>query len=141
MTEGGLIYARWCGYCNAMKPSWDMMKERMQKHIKIIEIEADDPRKDSIINSINNRIVGDERLVIQGYPTVFKIVNNRLTYYNGDRTTEDMVAFFSEGINSSKGGKVSKKTKSKRTKRSKKSKAKKSRKNVTRRARTQKVRK
>lgn len=141
MTEAGLIYAKWCGYCNAMKPAWDAMKERLEKHIKIIEIEADDPRRDSMINDINNRIIGEERLVLQGYPTLFKIVNNILTYYNGERTTEDMIAFFSTDLKETKGGKAAKKVKAKRTKRTKKSKAKKSRKNITRRARTKKSRK
>lgn len=141
MTEAGLIYAKWCGYCNAMKPAWDAMKERLVKHIRITEIEADDPRRDSMINDINNRIIGEERLVLQGYPTLFKITNNRLMYYNGERTEEDMSAFFSADLKEVRGGKATKKANAKRTKRSKKSKAKKSRKNITRRTRTQKTRK
>ena len=95
----GLIYANWCGHCQALKPEWKKMKNRI-KSSKIrnkshfVEIEDSNPQKDEKINKINTHLKG-EKLAINGYPTIFKIKGGNLEYYKGGRSSNEMEQWFS----------------------------------------------
>jgi thiol-disulfide isomerase/thioredoxin len=97
----GLIYANWCGHCQALKPEWRKMKSNIMKTpsykrgvYKFVEIEDADQAKDQKINSINSRLTG-EKLAANGYPTVFKIHGGKLHYFQGDRTANSLQSWFS----------------------------------------------
>jgi hypothetical protein len=92
----GLIYADWCGHCQALKPRWEEMKNIIQVHkgnYRIVEIEDSDVDKDNKINQINNNIQ-DEKLAANGYPTIFKKQNNKIFYYGGERDPKTMADWF-----------------------------------------------
>ena len=96
----GLIYANWCGHCQALKPEWKKMKYNIMKTptfkrggYKFMEIEDADKSKDSKINSINSRLNG-EKLAANGYPTIFKIHGGKLNYFDGDRTSSGLQSWF-----------------------------------------------
>jgi len=101
----GLIYANWCGHCQALKPEWKKMKNNVMKTpsykkgmYKFMEIEDADKMKDAKINSMNKYIQG-QKLAANGYPTVFKVKSGKLNYYQGDRTANEMQKWYFEGNN------------------------------------------
>ena len=93
----GLIYANWCGHCNALKPEWKKMKQGLRgTNCQYLEIEDADPHKDRKIAHVNSRLKGG-KLVANGYPTVFKINNGKLEYYQGERTAPALQQWFKGG--------------------------------------------
>jgi len=98
----GLIYANWCGHCQALKPEWKKMKYNIMKTpsykkgmYKFIEIEDSDKMKDQKINNMNSYLKG-EKLTANGYPTIFKIKGGKLQYYTNDRTAPELQNWFLE---------------------------------------------
>jgi thiol-disulfide isomerase/thioredoxin len=93
----GLIYANWCGHCNALKPEWKKMKRGMNgANCNYLEIEDADPHKDRKIAHVNSRLKG-EKLAVNGYPTIFKIKGGVLEYYQGERNAPEMHRWFKGG--------------------------------------------
>jgi thiol-disulfide isomerase/thioredoxin len=92
----GLIYADWCGHCQALKPQWEEMKNVIKGHkgnYRIVEIEDSDFDKDNKIIEINKNVL-DEKLAANGYPTIFKKQNNKIFYYGGEREPKTMADWF-----------------------------------------------
>ena len=94
----GLIYAKWCGHCQALEPEWKSMKQNMlnknsvSSH-QILEIEDSDPDKDAKLEGIN-KTVHSGKIQANGYPTIFKNVGGKLEYYEGGRTAVEMEKWF-----------------------------------------------
>ena len=110
----GLIFANWCGHCKALKPEWASMKKMMARNnqCKIIEIDAD-VNKDQQIAQINIGVKG-QKLVANGFPTVFKKKNGRIEYYNGERNAKAIGAWAMSHINKMKGGYILQKSRKNR---------------------------
>jgi thiol-disulfide isomerase/thioredoxin len=96
----GLIYAEWCGHCQALKPEWQNMKTNIMKtpsykkgNYKFTEIEDSDDLKDSKISDINSKLKGGT-LSANGYPTIFKIMGGKISYYQGNRTASELQNWF-----------------------------------------------
>ena len=86
----GLIYAEWCGHCKSMKGDWKNLKTFLKgKVAKIFNIESADYDKDEQINKLNNEY-GGERLQGNSFPVIFKIQNDKIQTYNGNRDFESM---------------------------------------------------
>ena len=93
----GLIYANWCTHCQHLKPEWKKMKKGMNgMKCHYLEIEDADPHKDRKIAHVNTRLKG-EKLVANGYPTIFRIKGGNLEYYQGERTAQAMQQWFKGG--------------------------------------------
>lgn len=99
----GLIFANWCGHCQALKPQWAEMKKSLAKNPTfnkkggiVIEIEDSDPKKDSKIENINKTVKGN-KLQANGYPTIFKKRGGKIEYYQGERTAGGMTNWFLGG--------------------------------------------
>ena len=120
----GLVYAKWCPHCTAMKPQWDIMKSKLRPNCRVVEIEDSDYDKQTKLDNLNNDITSDEKLQIHGYPTMFKINNGKVDYYNGSRDLTSMESFFN-GPKTKTKSKTQKKNKTKKGKKSKKNKTKK----------------
>jgi hypothetical protein len=95
----GLIYANWCGHCQALKPEWKKMKHSMmkspKKHMyKFVEIEDADKKKDQRINALNASLKG-QKVTANGYPTILKINGGKLDYYQGEREAAPLMKWFS----------------------------------------------
>lgn len=80
----GLAYANWCPHCTSLKPHWDTMKQNLSSDCRVIEVEESDFNKQNKIDEINHELKGDSELQIHGYPTMFKINNGKIDYYNGE---------------------------------------------------------
>jgi thiol-disulfide isomerase/thioredoxin len=95
----GLIYANWCGHCQALKPEWKKMKKGMRgMNCHYLEIEDADPHKDRKIAHVNSRLNAG-KLEANGYPTVFRIKGGNLEYYQGERSAATMEQWFKGGAN------------------------------------------
>lgn len=94
MKIAGLVYARWCPHCHSLMPHWEQMKNKIGSNCKVVEIEDGDYDKQHKINELSDMIHGDNQLEIQGYPTLFKINNGKIDYYNGMRDVDSMSQFF-----------------------------------------------
>jgi hypothetical protein len=97
----GLIHADWCGHCQHLMPEWNAMKTDMLQNgfdeNKICQIEAADGDKQNKIDSVNGMLdqtVENNRLVENGYPSIFKVDGNRIYYYSGNRTPAEMKQWF-----------------------------------------------
>ena len=112
MTIIGKIYAEWCGYCQMLKPQWDEMKEKLDSKTQIIDLEIGEKDK------LNDLLKKYPKLEVSGYPTIFKIKNENIEYYSGDRSADDLLKWASKkGVKSKKGGKSKKKINRKSKKR------------------------
>ena len=88
----GLVYADWCGHCNALKPEWNITKDMLKdnSNIKLVEINDKDENKNEVMKNI------DSTLVANGYPTIFKKVSGKpVEYYQGERNAKDLVKWAS----------------------------------------------
>jgi thiol-disulfide isomerase/thioredoxin len=92
-TVVGKIYANWCGYCQMMQNDWEKMKTDLAKggSFEIMDIE----QKNEVdhVNAVNEKYLKKSvtKVALQGgYPTVFKIKNGKLSYFNGERTYDAM---------------------------------------------------
>jgi thiol-disulfide isomerase/thioredoxin len=82
----GKVYADWCGHCQALKPKWEQLKKILPKgRVQTIEIEESETDKRAQFEKTHKKTID-----VSGYPTIFKIVNNKIEYYSGPREPKDM---------------------------------------------------
>ena len=117
----GKLHASWCGHCKDLAEIWPEIVSRIESKVNnvlIISIESE--VMDDEVKKVNDALVSKSspKLALQdGYPTIFKIVNGRVDYYNGTREIEPMVAW---AVGTSKTRSVSKKRKDRRAYRTRK---------------------
>ena len=110
----GKLYMNGCGHCESLEKPWSEMERTIGGKIKVEKIESAE---------IDDRLVKlnkehDSDVAIQGgYPTIFKIKNKKVEYYNGERTAPALIKWAEK----STGGKRRTK-RNKRNKRNKKTK-------------------
>ena len=104
----GLIFANWCGHCQALKPHWHNMKMTLAANpkfrnqgCKVVEIEDSDRHKDKKIAQINATVKGP-KLVANGYPTIFKKKGGAVEYYGGEREANALSQWAINGNHSNK---------------------------------------
>jgi thiol-disulfide isomerase/thioredoxin len=82
----GKIYANWCGHCKALKPEWKKMRKIVKgksagKCVQVVDISED--KMDVKLAKLNE--THGVQIVANGYPTLFKLVNGKVEYYEGSR--------------------------------------------------------
>jgi thiol-disulfide isomerase/thioredoxin len=95
----GKIYANWCGHCQNMADAWESMKKDLveQKGGKFVFEEIEQNNEKDGINQVNEKYLGKSttKLSLQGgYPTLFKIKGGVISYFQGDRTFEEMKKWY-----------------------------------------------
>lgn len=91
----GKIYSNGCIHCIHLKPIWDEMEKELSKqhsHFMFKKIEQTNEELETA--EINNTYLQNapNKLELQGgYPTIFKIVNGKVFYYNGDRSVPGLM--------------------------------------------------
>ena len=108
----GKIYANWCGHCESMKDEWDVLEKKVDKNVYIV-LNTEESEIPNRIDEINQIYLKDseEKLAASGYPTIYRIEQNKLRYYGGDRTSDAMYDWFvnQKGGNEGKKEKTAKK--------------------------------
>lgn len=91
----GKVYAVWCGHCDALAPEWEEMERKnKKKHVKFVSIE--ETKIASEIPKLNQKY-GVE-LEAKGFPTIFKIQDGKLEYYeSGERTAKKITDWYLNG--------------------------------------------
>lgn len=88
----GLVYAEWCGHCKSLKPIWKKLKHSLSpsKNFNIFELENSDANKEAKLKSVGKKTRGGS-IQVNGFPTLFKILNGKVEYYNGERTLDALL--------------------------------------------------
>lgn len=88
----GKIYSNGCGHCVALEKPWeDLQKSLKGENIMFKNIEQNSMDKE--LETLNNTYLnGSEQKVSiqQGFPTIYKIDNGKVSYYDGIREMEPM---------------------------------------------------
>ena len=109
----GKIYADWCIHCKMLNPEWTKMKKlikqntgRSLKNVKFEIHEMGDTKENrakniqvhDLVNDFNEKHFPkmDKQVYIDGYPTIFKIQNKRIEYYNGDKNAAVLYDWFTK---------------------------------------------
>jgi len=103
-----LIHAEWCGHCKNLMPHWKKIEEEYSNHpqIEMVKIESKDDNKDVVINDLNGRIMGEDRIKEQGYPTIYAIRGGSLIENTKHRDYDSLKNWVGGLLTSSqKGGK------------------------------------
>ena len=97
----GRLHANWCIHCKSLKPEWAKMKKILSKtkgKYRFVSIEQSKEAHD--LERLNKYLglVEDEKKVQmkEGYPTIFKVVDGVVEYYNGPRMTPNLVNWVKE---------------------------------------------
>jgi thiol-disulfide isomerase/thioredoxin len=100
----GKVYAEWCGHCIAMKPQWTQLETHFESqqerspHAKtkyeVVSISSDElATKKPQVEQMYLSNTGN-KIDVKGYPTIFKIVDGKIEYYNGERRYSPMLRWF-----------------------------------------------
>ena len=126
----GEIYADWCGHCTTLQPKWEIFDKKIKQRFnktnqpliyKVEETDMDDPSVGLETLRVHLADPTEKVAVQDGYPTIFKIVNGVLSYYNGQREVGPMIAWSMQGIKTPpKTSKHARKHKTRRNKTNKK---------------------
>lgn len=110
----GKIFAHWCGHCQTLLPEWKKLvhviktkqKINSKSNTKYVFIEIEQSQQDAKITRINNTYLKEphqSKLALQGgFPTLFKITDGKLEYYNGPRTYLEMLNWYTSHTKSHK---------------------------------------
>jgi thiol-disulfide isomerase/thioredoxin len=97
----GKIYANGCIHCQMLEPEWNKMKQDVSNNAfnsrRIVFVEIEQANQDALIADTNNKylINSTNKLALQeGYPTIFRIENGKVEYYNGQRDANTMERWF-----------------------------------------------
>jgi thiol-disulfide isomerase/thioredoxin len=99
----GKLHAHWCMHCVALAPEWKKMKNILNsiKHTYNLVFEEIEQAQEKLkVLRVNNTHLArsSKKLSVQGgYPTLFKIKNGKIEYYNGERYAAPMAKWFSGG--------------------------------------------
>ena len=111
-TVIGKLFATWCGHCQSLEEPWNKMKTIVGGKVEYSEIESENLENE--LKTLNAKHKTDVKMQ-GGYPTLFKIKGTKVSYYDGERTKDELVKWASP----KSGGKSKKRNqrKGKRTRR------------------------
>jgi|TARA_Y100000389_G_C17462648_1_gene523001 thiol-disulfide isomerase/thioredoxin len=84
-----LIYAEWCGHCQALRPDWNNMVNQIDKDkYEIIEINSDE--QETGIDNLKKKFLIDS-ISVEGYPTIGSIQDHKFQPYTGNRDLKTLL--------------------------------------------------
>jgi len=118
MTTIGKIYNDNCGHCVRMAPDWEKMKEEL-KNTDIVIKEFETAKQSDELKKYTKSLKKqtNQELTYDGVPTIFKVSENKIEYYSGERSPEKMAAWAKSSDKSHSkvhGGKKSRRVKGKK---------------------------
>jgi hypothetical protein len=109
----GKLYSNTCGHCIVLNPTWKRLTDHFEYHhskfphsrvvYKNVEVESAD--LDIGIAETNNTYLSNSPTKIEppmGFPTIFRIYDGKLEYFNGNRDYNTLLRWFSRGSPSNK---------------------------------------
>ena len=97
----GRLHAYWCIHCKSLKPEWAKMKKILSKTKGKYRFVSIEQAKEALDLERLNKYLGivedDKKVQMkEGYPTIFKVVDGVVEYYNGPRMTPNLVNWVKE---------------------------------------------
>jgi hypothetical protein len=116
----GKLYSDNCGFCVNMAEAWDQMetnitgkKTKFKNIVKFHNIEASN--LNTGLPMLNETLKGEKVAEPQGFPTLFKHENGRVSYYQGAREVGPMTQWVMGSNKNVTKGRRDKKKKRRRT--------------------------
>ena len=94
----GKVYADWCGHCQSLAPEWKKMKTHIRKmkgNRNVAFVKIEEKQIETKLRNIENKT--GVKINVNVFPTLFRISNGKVTYYNGNRTSEQMSDWYLKG--------------------------------------------
>jgi thiol-disulfide isomerase/thioredoxin len=88
------IYANWCGHCQTLKPVWAELKNVLSANKNITMMEIEESEMKEKMGTLKNICKKD--IDVNGFPTIVKICNKKVEYYQGERSVEALRAWISK---------------------------------------------
>lgn len=80
-----LYYASWCGHCQALHPTWEALKKKLETQSGIIVGEVEYANMSALPASLQN---------IRGFPTIQVLEKGKVkSEYQGDRRLDSLMDF------------------------------------------------
>ncbi len=97
----GKLHANWCIHCKSLAPEWARMRKILSKtkdKYRFVSIEQSKEARDlERLNKYLGIVEDDKKVQMkEGYPTIFKVVDGVVEYYNGPRMTQNLVNWVKE---------------------------------------------
>lgn len=90
----GKIYANWCGHCQNMTKDWEDLKNYLANQGNMFEVvEIEQEQETTLLPQVNKKYLkkSPAKVSLQGgYPTLFKIKGGNVSYFQGNRTFDEM---------------------------------------------------
>ena len=90
----GRFYADWCGYCRNMATEWAKIVNDKLFLKDAILFDVKDNETKYKLSEINKYASKGGEVKVEGYPTIFKIVDGAVEYYKGEKTSEKLKEWF-----------------------------------------------
>ena len=106
LVIAGMVFAVWCGHCKALKPEWVKLKNMLKSDHRVHFEQVEQSQENTKLPRLNEQYLSHspQKIVANGYPTIFKIVGGKVEYYNGQRDAVKMFNWITETFR--KGGEV-----------------------------------
>ena len=103
----GKLHSVMCGHCIALEPIWKRVDQHFKQHnirnphsrVVYKEVAIESANLGVGIAEANNTYLSDSPTKIEspmGFPTLFRIYDGKLEYFNGDRDYNTLVHWFSK---------------------------------------------
>ena len=91
----GLIHSNNCGHCIAMREAWNEMKNTLNQVIgnRFVVVEVEAAQIPHGLNKLK-RFTNEPVEIQGGYPTLYKIKNHQVQYYNGARDHQSLTNWY-----------------------------------------------
>ena len=104
----GKLHSKMCGHCIALEPTWQKVDEHFKHHnikfphSRIIykEVSVESSELGVGIAEVNNTYLSNSSTKMEspmGFPTIFRIYDGNLEYFNGNRDYNTLVRWVSRG--------------------------------------------
>jgi thiol-disulfide isomerase/thioredoxin len=83
-VKNGFLFvgAGWCGFCQRAKPEIEKLAKITGLSMPVISVDGADIKNKNLLNLLE----------IEGFPTIFLIINNKLIKYEGNRVAEEILS-------------------------------------------------